>query len=68
MLTKEEKEEAAFSGTLSQPDPATLTKESRDTEELSVNLASQPEHLMTETGHQFSDMVLSCTYRGISCT
>ncbi|EDO37452.1 predicted protein [Nematostella vectensis] len=67
-LTMEEKKEQAFTGEVSQPDPATLDKQTLKTEELVLSLATKPEDMLMEAGHQFYDMVLSCTYRGIPCT
>ncbi|XP_032233718.2 degenerin deg-1 isoform X2 [Nematostella vectensis] len=67
-LTIEEKKEQAFTGEVSQPDPATLDKQTLKTEELVLSLATKPEDMLMEVGHQFNDMVLSCTYRGIPCT
>ncbi|EDO26902.1 predicted protein, partial [Nematostella vectensis] len=67
-LTMEEKKEQAFTGEVSQPDPATLDKQTLKTEELVLSLATKPEDMLMEAGHQFNDMVLSCTYRGIPCT
>lgn len=35
--------------------------------EMSVFLAKEDLQILTLLGHQFSDMVLSCTFRGMSC-
>lgn len=36
-------------------------------EEMAVYLAREDVQVLTLLGHQFDEMVLSCTYRGVSC-
>lgn len=48
-------------------DPDYLDPEFFASEKVSLLLAEQDESYISSLGHQFEDMVLSCTYRGISC-
>ena len=48
-------------------DPDHLDPEFLASEKVSFLLAKQDESFLSSLGHQFEDMVLSCTYRGISC-
>lgn len=48
-------------------DPDYLDPEFFASEKVSLLLAQQDERYLSSLGHQFEDMVLSCTYRGISC-
>ena len=48
-------------------DPDYLDPEFFASEKVSLLLAKQEESYLSSLGHQFEDMVLSCTYRGISC-
>lgn len=36
-------------------------------EHMSVLMAMEDEGILSTMGHRFEDMVLSCTYRGVSC-
>jgi len=47
--------------------PNYLDPEFLASEKVSFLLAKQDESFLSSLGHQFEDMVLSCTYRGISC-
>lgn len=49
-------------------DPDYLDPEFFASEKVSLLLAQQDERYLSSLGHQFEDMVLSCTYRGISCS
>lgn len=48
-------------------DPDYLDEEFFASEKVSLLLAGKDESFLSSLGHQFEDMVLSCTYRGISC-
>lgn len=48
-------------------DPDYLDPEFFASEKVSFLLAKQDKNYLSSLGHQFEDMVLSCTYRGISC-
>ena len=48
-------------------DPDYLDPEFFASEKVSLLLAGKDETFLSSLGHQFEDMVLSCTYRGISC-
>ena len=36
-------------------------------EEMAVYLAREDVQILSLSGHQFDEMVLSCTYRGVTC-
>ena len=48
-------------------DPEDLDTIYQRGKEMSVFLAKEDLQTLTLLGHQFSDMVLSCTFRGMSC-
>lgn len=48
-------------------DPEDLDTRYQRGKEMSVFLAKEDLQILTLLGHQFSDMVLSCTFRGMSC-
>ena len=48
-------------------DPDYLDQEFFASEKVSLLLKKQDDSYLSSLGHQFEDMVLSCTYRGISC-
>ena len=48
-------------------DPTKKTKSFLKSEEIAMFMAQQNRTTLSSMGHQFEDMVLSCTYRGISC-
>ena len=47
--------------------PDYLDPEFLASEKVSLLLAGKDESFLSSLGHQFEDMVLSCTYRGIPC-
>ncbi|KAJ7385390.1 ligand-gated sodium channel [Desmophyllum pertusum] len=49
-------------------DPEYLDPEFFASEKVSLLLAGKDKSYLSSLGHQFEDMVLSCTYRGISCS
>jgi len=49
-------------------DPDFLDPEFFASEKVSFLLAKQDKNYLSSLGHQFEDMVLSCTYRGIPCS
>ncbi|XP_074628720.1 epithelial sodium channel subunit alpha-like isoform X4 [Acropora palmata] len=48
-------------------DPTKKTESFLKSEEMTIIMAQQDRTTLSSMGHQFEDMVLSCTYRGISC-
>ncbi|XP_015763986.1 PREDICTED: amiloride-sensitive sodium channel subunit alpha-like [Acropora digitifera] len=48
-------------------DPTKKTDSFLKSEEMAMFMAQQDRTTLSSMGHQFEDMVLSCTYRGISC-
>lgn len=48
-------------------DPTKKTESFLKSEEMAMFMAQQDRTTLSSMGHQFEDMVLSCTYRGISC-
>ena len=48
-------------------DPAELDPSFLRREEIAVLMAREDKKVLSKLGHHFEDMVLSCTYRGISC-
>lgn len=48
-------------------DPENLDEEYFASEKVSLLLAGKDEDYLSNLGHQFEDMILSCTYRGVSC-
>ena len=48
-------------------DPAELDPSFLRREEISVLMAREDKQVLSKLGHHFEDMVLSCTYRGVSC-
>ena len=48
-------------------DPEELDSRYQSRKEMSVFLAKEDVQILTLLGHQFSDMVMSCTFRGMSC-
>ena len=48
-------------------DPTKKTESFLKSEEIAMFMAQQDRTTLSSMGHQFEDMVLSCTYRGISC-
>ncbi|PFX34956.1 degenerin mec-4-like isoform X2 [Stylophora pistillata] len=49
-------------------DPNYLDEEYFESEKVSLLLAGKEENYLSKLGHQFKDMILSCTYRGVSCS
>lgn len=49
-------------------DPENLDEEYFASEKVSLLLAGKDEDYLSNLGHQFEDMILSCTYRGVSCS
>ena len=48
-------------------DPTKKTESFLKSEEMAMFMAQQDRTTLSSMGHRFEDMVLSCTYRGISC-
>lgn len=48
-------------------DPAELDPSFLRREEIAVLMAREDKQVLSKLGHHFEDMVLSCTYRGVSC-
>ena len=48
-------------------DPTKKTVSFLKSEEMTMFMAQQDRTTLSSIGHQFEDMVLSCTYRGIPC-
>ena len=48
-------------------DPTKKTESFLKSEEMAMFMAQQDRTTLSSMGHQFEDMVLSCTYRGIPC-
>ena len=48
-------------------DPAELDLSFLRREEIAVLMAREDKQVLSKLGHHFEDMVLSCTYRGVSC-
>lgn len=48
-------------------DPDYLDAEYFASEKVALLLAGKEENYLSSLGHQFEEMVLSCTYRGVSC-
>ena len=48
-------------------DPDDLDEEFFASEKVALLMAEEDESYLSSLGHQFEDMVLSCTFRGISC-
>ncbi|XP_015763989.1 PREDICTED: amiloride-sensitive sodium channel subunit alpha-like [Acropora digitifera] len=48
-------------------DPTKNTESFLKSENMAMVMAQQDRTTLSSIGHQFEDMVLSCTYRGISC-
>ncbi|XP_044162699.1 degenerin-like protein asic-1 [Acropora millepora] len=48
-------------------DPTKKTESFLKSEEMAIFMAQQDRTTLSSIGHQFEDMVLSCTYRGIPC-
>lgn len=48
-------------------DPTELDPSFLRREEIAVLMAREDKQVLSKLGHHFEDMVLSCTYRGVSC-
>ena len=47
--------------------PTTKTESFLKSEKIAMFMAKQNRATLSSVGHQFEDMVLSCTYRGMPC-
>ena len=69
--TSESSSIANFTDEISQDDhfenPDQLDSQFLRGEEMAVFLAREDVQILSLLGHQFDEMVLSCTYRGVSC-
>ena len=61
----DDEDDSPGSGSLDEEDD--LDEEFIESEKVAILMAEEDDNYLSSLGHQFQDMVLSCTFRGMSC-